>query len=117
MANRNMPREQRVQVAIDNWYPRFVANGVDINDFQRITGDLERWDDWCERWSACGALHACLAEEAEREGFRQSAAQHFHQAAVTYHFGKFMFFHRPEEHRAAHQQTVELYERALPYFD
>ena len=112
-----MTRDERVQAAIDNWYPRFVANGVDINDFQRITAGLERWDDWCGAWSECGAMHAALGEEAEAEGFFRSAAQHFWQAAMMYHFGKFMFFHKPVEHRAAHEQVVRLYDRALPYFD
>jgi dipeptidyl aminopeptidase/acylaminoacyl peptidase len=112
-----MAVEQRVQVAIDNWYPRFVANGVDINDFQRITAGVERWDDWCSAWSEWGAMHAQLGEESESNGFYRSAAQHFWQAAMMYHFGKFMFFHRPAEHRAAHDRTVELYARALPYFD
>jgi 2,6-dihydroxypseudooxynicotine hydrolase len=62
-------------------------------------------------------VHASLGEEAEREGHYVSAGTHFWQAAMLYHFGKFMFFHRPAEHRSAHQKVVELYHRALPYFD
>lgn len=116
MTTREMTRERRVQVAIENWAPRFVANGVDFNDFQRVTEPLERWDDWCAAWSAAGAQHAQLAEEAEREGFYTSAGQHYVQAAMMYHFGKFMFFHRPEEHQAAHEEVVRLYERGLPYY-
>lgn len=112
-----MAVDQRVRVAIDNWYPRFVANGVDINDFQRVTAGVERWDDWCAAWSRQGAVHVQLAEECEADEFYRSAGQHFWQGAMLYHFGKFMFFHRPEEHRVAHERTVELYARALPYFD
>ena len=112
-----MARDERVQAAIDNWYPRFVANGIDINDFQRITADLERWDEWCAAWSQWGAMHACLGDEAEAEGSYRSAAQHYWQAAMMYHFGKFMFFHHPAEHRKAHEQVVRLYHQALPYFD
>ena len=112
-----MARDERVRAAIDNWSPRFVANGVDSNDFQRVTAGLERWDEWCRAWSECGAIHACLGEEAEAEGFYRSAAQHFWQAAMLYHFAKFMFFHRRAEHRAAHERTVTLYGRALPFFD
>ena len=41
-----MARDERVQSAIDNWAPRFISNGVDANDFQRITNSVERWDDW-----------------------------------------------------------------------
>lgn len=109
-------REKRIQVAIENWAPRFVANGVDFNDFQRVTEPLKRWDDWCAAWSAAGAEHARLAGEAEAEGFYVSAGQHYVQAAMLYHFGKFMFFHRPEEHRPAHEEVVRLYGCGLPYY-
>jgi hypothetical protein len=41
-----MEIEQRVQVAIENWAPRFLANGIDPNDLQRVTKRVTRWDDW-----------------------------------------------------------------------
>ncbi|MGH2449272.1 MAG: alpha/beta hydrolase family protein [Chloroflexota bacterium] len=108
-------RDSRLQVAIDNWAPRFVANGVDINDFQRITASLESWDGWCAAWSIEGEAHAEMGEQAALEGFDLSAAQHFWQSAMMYHFGKFMFFHRPAEYRAAHHSTVQRYDQGLPY--
>lgn len=112
-----MGQDERIRAAIENWYPRFVANGVDVNDFNRITAGLSAWDEWCSAWSEWGAMHAELGDEAEREGLYRSAAQHFHQAAMMYHFGKFMFFHRPDEHRCAHERVVGLYARALPLMD
>ncbi len=60
-----MARDESVQSAIDNWAPRFVANGVDINDFQRVTKSIERWDDWCQKWSECGAMHEQMGEQAD----------------------------------------------------
>lgn len=112
-----MATDERVLGAIENWAPRFVANGVDFNDFQRVTRRIERWDDWLREWSACGAIHQTLGEEAEAAGCYLSAGQHFFQAAIAYHFGKFLFVHRPEELQEAHEHTVALYQRALPYFD
>lgn len=112
-----MQIEERVQVAIDNWAPRFLANGVDPNDFQRVTRRIERWDDWSREWSACAAMHERMGEEAEAQECYQSAAYHYFHAAITYHFGKFMFVHRPDELRAAHEKVVHTYQRALPYFD
>jgi dienelactone hydrolase len=111
-----MARDEQVQSAIDNWSPRFVANGVDINDFQRITGSLEHWDAWCQRWSECGAMHEQMGEKAEAEGHYESAAYHYFHAAITYHFGKYLFVHRPQELRAAHEHVVRDYQKALPYF-
>jgi len=112
-----MARDEQVQSAIDNWAPRFVANGVDINDFQRITNSVERWDDWCQQWSECGAMHEQMGEKAEAEGYYVSAAYHYFHAAITYHFGKYLFVHKPLELRTAHEHVVRDYQKALPYFD
>ena len=112
-----MARDERVQSAIDNWAPRFTANGIDPNDFQRVTNSIERWDDWCQKWSECGAMHAHMGEQAEASGYYESAAEHYFHAAIAYHFGKYLFVNKPQELRAAHDRTVSLYKRALPYFD
>ena len=112
-----MQTEERVQVAIENWAPRFIANGVDPNDFQRITKRVERWDDWSREWSVVAAMHERLGEEAEAQECYQSAAYHYFHAAITYQFGKFLFVQRPGELRSAHEKVVQTYQRALPYFD
>src|SRR6266446_10767019 len=66
---KHMARDEQVQSAIDNWAPRFISNGVDFNDFQRVTNSVERWDDWCQAWSECGAMHEQMGEQAEAEGY------------------------------------------------
>ena len=110
-------RDERVQIAIENWAPRFVNNGVDFSDFQRVTGVIERWDDWCHEWSLCGAMHEALGAEAEAQACYASVAQHYFHAAMSYHIGKFMFIHRLDELRTAHEHVVRDYQHALPYFD
>ncbi len=111
-----MARDEEVQSAIDNWAPRFVSNGVDFNDFQRVSNSVERWDDWCQKWSACGAMHEQMGEQAEADEQYESAAYHFFHAAISYHFGKYLFVRKPQELRAAHEHVVRDYQRALPYF-
>ncbi len=112
-----MQIEERVQIAINNWAPRFLANGVDPNDFQRMTSRLERWDDWNREWSQCAAMHERMGEEAEAQENYQSAAYHYFHAAITYHFGKFLFVNRPDELRTGHENVVRTYQKALPSFD
>ena len=112
-----MARDEQVQSAIDNWAPRFVANGVDSNDFQRVTNSVERWDDWCAAWSETGAMHERMGEQAETEEHYESAAYHYFHAAISYHFGKYLFVHKPQELRTAHEHVVQDYKRALPYFE
>jgi dienelactone hydrolase len=112
-----MARDEFVQSAIDNWAPRFISNGVDINDFQRVTNSIERWEDWCQKWSECGAMHEQMGEQAEAQGHYTSAATHYLHAAMAYHFGKFLFVSNPHELRAASDKTVHVYQKALPFFD
>jgi 2,6-dihydroxypseudooxynicotine hydrolase len=104
-------------VAIEHWAPRFIANGIDFNDFQRVTASVERWEDWCAAWSACGSMYEQFGMEAEAEGSAVSAGQHFLHAALAYHFGKFLFVDRPVEQRVAHEDAIRAYQRALPYVE
>jgi 2,6-dihydroxypseudooxynicotine hydrolase len=112
-----MPIDERVQIAIENWEPRFLANGIDPNDFQNVTKRVEQWDDWIREWSACAAIHLELGEQAEKEHYYESAGSHYFHAAMAYHFGKFVFVQNPAELRIAHQHVVDAYQRGLPYFD
>jgi 2,6-dihydroxypseudooxynicotine hydrolase len=112
-----MARDELVQSAIDHWAPRFVANGIDINDFQRVTSSIERWDDWCQQWSECGAMHEQMGVQAETEEHYESASYHYLHAAMAYHFGKFLFVKKPQELLAAHHHAVHAYKKALPICD
>ena len=60
--------DERVASAIAHWAPRFTTNGVTVSDFQRITGPVERWADWCAAWSQVGAEHEALGRAALDEG-------------------------------------------------
>ncbi|HEX4787647.1 MAG TPA: alpha/beta hydrolase [Actinospica sp.] len=109
--------DELVASAIANWAPRFTTNGVAVSDFERITRGLEHWADWCAAWSAVAAEHRALAEEAEAEGRLRSAGRHYAQAAVYYHFAKFLFVQHPDQMRAAHAEAVRCLDAALPHLD
>lgn len=104
--------DDRVASAIRHWAPRFIANGVDYNDFVSATSRIDQWDQWCAVWSAVGDAHARLAEEALIQNRALSAAQHFFEASMAYHFGKFLFVDHPKQRLAASRLTVEMYARA-----
>lgn len=98
--------DARVQAAIDNWAPRFVAQGVDYNDFVRTTGAIERWEDWLAAWVGLGEVHTALAEEAEAAGRRLSAGEAYVRAALSFHFAKFVWMIDPVRHRDASERAV-----------
>lgn len=108
-------RDNRVEIAIHNWAPRFVSSGVPLADFEQVTASVTQWDEWCGAWSARAAIHEKLGREALAASCGYTAGQHLTRAALCYHFGKFMFVHKPEEMRAAHMKVVECRRLALPY--
>ena len=109
--------DARVQSAIAHWAPRFVSNGVPLNDFEDVTAGLERWEDWCRAWSARAAMHEELGRRSLAEGYRISAGEHLTRAAVCYHFSKFLFVIDPGQMAAAHRKAVECRNLALPLID
>jgi len=109
--------DSRVEAAVSHWAPRFIANGIDYNDYVRVTAGIDRWESWCERWCAAGQVHAQLGRTALAEGRTRSAGSHLAQAAVYYHFAKFMFVDDLGQMKAAHQLAVGCLNEALPYLD
>jgi 2,6-dihydroxypseudooxynicotine hydrolase len=107
--------DDRVASAIAHWGPRFTTNGVTVSDFQRVTGSLQRWEDWCAAWSRVGAEHESLGRTALEQGRHLSAGGHLAQAAVYYHFGKFLFVDDLDQMRAAHGRAVACLTDALPH--
>jgi pimeloyl-ACP methyl ester carboxylesterase len=106
--------DARVQAAIDNWAPRFVANGVDFNDFSRTTAKIERWDEWLDAWIETADEHRALAEEAESD---VSAGEAWVRSAVSYHFAKFVWVVDVERNRDATRRAIEALARAHAALD
>ena len=109
--------DTRVELAIAHWGPRFVTNGVTLSDFQQITGGIQVWDDWCSAWCSAAEEHEQLGTAALADARRRSAGVHLAQAAVYYHFAKFMFVHDIPQMRAAHERGVAALATALPFLD
>ncbi len=109
--------DELVASAVAHWGPRFTTNGVTTADFHRITGGVERWDDWCRTWTAEGAAHEALGRAALAEGRERSAGDHLARAAVYHHFAKFVFVADVEQMRAAHARAVACLTDALPHLD
>jgi 2,6-dihydroxypseudooxynicotine hydrolase len=111
------PAEDRVRIAAAHWKPRFVANGIDVNDFERVLEETTEWRDWAPAWKAMGDDHLALATEAERAGRTVTATAAFQRAAWCYHLGKFLWFEDPALHDALSKAMVWAYSRAMPHLD
>ena len=107
----------RVQVAAHHWRPRFVANGIDVNDFDETVARTAGWQDWGPQWRAVGLKHETLGDEALAAGHDVSAADAYQRAAWCYHLGKFLWFEDLALHNELRELSVAVYRRALPHLD
>jgi dipeptidyl aminopeptidase/acylaminoacyl peptidase len=107
----------RVQLAVSHWKPRFVANGIDVNDFERVQAATLEWADWAPNWKAVGDTHRALAEDAAADGHVVSATEAFQRAAWCYHLGKFLWFEDVALHLEMSALVRATYARALPHLD
>lgn len=103
--------------SLEKWTPRFVANGVDPNDLERLQDDIEAWADWCPAFSDVGEEHASLGEAALERGDHEGAARHFVQASMYYHFGSHVWHVDDDVRDEAHQRAVELFGRGGQFLD
>ena len=111
-----MPDAQ-LEAAILNWEPRVVANGVDVNDYRRVAGSVESWDEWLPAWESHGDQLAGEAAAAEALGRAETAGELWRRAASSYHFGKFVWILDLELHARVSQKAVAALGNALRLLD
>jgi alpha-beta hydrolase superfamily lysophospholipase len=102
-----------VQRLAGNWIYRCVENGVPLYDYNRITGPLKSWDEWCAAWDKSGEARLADAAVAEKAGQLRTAADLNLIAAMEFHFGKFLFLQDPEQYAATAAKAAKAYRAAL----
>lgn len=107
----------RVKVAAHHWRPRFVANGIDVNDFDETVAATADWAEWAPNWRSVGIRHEKLGDEALAAGRLVSAAEAYQRAAWCYHLGKFLWFEDVALHGELRDRSVAVYRRALAQLD
>jgi dienelactone hydrolase len=110
-----MSPDSLVASAISHWAARFVANGVNLTDFEEVTAASPSWNDWCRTWSERASVHERLGREALDQKRHLSAGEHLQRAGVYYHFGSFLFVHDIPQMKTAHLKGVECRNLALPH--
>jgi dienelactone hydrolase len=109
--------DEMLATATAHWGPRLTANGVLPSDFTRVISTISTWKEWCPAWIGVGRTHEDLGNRAQAEGRSRSAGQHFVRAAVSYHFGKFLYFEDMEQAGIAATSAARCLAAALPNLD
>ena len=109
--------DAKVQAVVANWYPRFLANGIDYFDLSRTLDAVDGWDDWADAWTATADRYDALGREALAEGHRVTAAEHLRRAALTLQFAQFVLTEDPPRRAALQARMSALYAEAAPLLD
>jgi len=88
----------------------FVANGIDVNDFDDVLARTQEWADWGPNWLAMGAVHEDIGHDA-RIADTCVRRRRLPAAAWCYHLGKFLWFEDLDLHATLRDQAVSVYRR------
>jgi 2,6-dihydroxypseudooxynicotine hydrolase len=109
--------DDRLATALEHWAPRLTGNGVLPADLARVATGIVSWHEWCDAWIDVAAEHEGLGRAALAAGRLLSAGEHLRRAAVSYHFGRFVYFEDLELAGRAAAGAVRCLTDALPYLD
>lgn len=93
------------------------AQGVDPNDFERITGGIDSWETWPDRWGDAADGYARTAAEAQEQGRTVTAATAWLRAATLYHFSRFVWVVDMARNQEILGKAVAAYRTALEQLD
>ncbi len=109
--------EEKLKAVVANWYPRFLANGLDGLQVRDILARIERWDQWAPEWTASAQAWEARGEAALEAGHHLTAGHHLQRAALTLQFAQFVLTEDVEQRTAIHRRQMALYRRAAPLLD
>lgn len=110
-------RDPYVEMAVTNWAPRFIQNGVDYAGFTATMARIATWDQWLPEWVRSADEHAEIAEEAEAAGHGLTAGHAWRRAAVSRHFAKFVWTLDLDRVAEATLRSVAEMRRAFSFLD
>ena len=108
-------KDPRIIAAAAHWSHRMVTNGVPLADFQDVTNNINRWEDWCSAWCERGSIHESLGKKALDDERFISYVDHQATAAACYHFGKFLFVNDMKQMKSAHKKAIFSHREVLKY--
>lgn len=98
-----------------HWMPRMVVAGMDMNDVLRIRAKKPTWEEWPGLWNQLGDKHQARGDEEMAKGHTVTATAAYRMASLSYHYGHFMLFDRPELKKEMMLKSMAVLDKALPH--
>jgi 2,6-dihydroxypseudooxynicotine hydrolase len=106
--------DEKLDAVVANWYPRFLANGLDGLQVRDTLARIQSWDQWAPAWAASARVWEERGERALAAGHLVTAGEHLRRAALTLQFAQFVLTEDIEQRESLHRRQVALYRRAAP---
>jgi dienelactone hydrolase len=106
--------DDKLETVVANWYPRFLANGLDGLQVRDILRRIQRWDQWAPVWTASAQAWADRGEAAVAAGHLVTAGEHLKRAALTLQFAQFVLTEDIAQRSAIHHRQIAVYRSAAP---
>jgi alpha-beta hydrolase superfamily lysophospholipase len=107
----------KVDSVVANWFPRFLANGIDYFDLLRTLDAVDGWNTWAGAWTATADEYERLGEQALADGHRVTAAEHLRRASLTLQFAQFVLVEEPERRALLQARMARTYARCALLLD
>lgn len=112
---RNAEVETTLQQVVSHWQTRMQVAGLSPNIITQLIEQTGSWENWCQTWSKEALSLEKRGVQAERQGLTVTAAEHYMQASLLYHFAQFVFFNDLEQKKIAAEHKYTVYQSAAPY--
>jgi dipeptidyl aminopeptidase/acylaminoacyl peptidase len=106
--------QPKLEAVVANWYPRFLANGLDGLQVRDTLARIQRWEQWAPEWVASAQAWEERGAAALEAGHLVTAGEHLTRAALTLQFAQFVLTEDVEQRTAIHRRQIELYRQAAP---
>jgi 2,6-dihydroxypseudooxynicotine hydrolase len=106
--------DDKLEAVVANWYPRFLANGIDGMQVRDTLARIQCWDQWAPEWTASAEVWEQRGEAALDAGHDVTAGEHLQRAALTLQFAQFVLTEDVVQREAIHRRQIALYRRAAP---
>jgi 2,6-dihydroxypseudooxynicotine hydrolase len=95
--------------------PRFLAGGMDPNDFLKVIDKVNTWDDWVNGIQKYADERKNLGEQALANERYISAGEYFIESGIYYHFAVLGYFEDMDRKYALKKKSVETYALGFDY--
>lgn len=110
-------KENRLLSVVEHWLPRIEVAGIPSATAKAVIDEAGVWENWLATWSAAGARHAEIAENALKRNRNLTAGDAYARASLFYHFAQFMAFDDLSAKQRAASRKVELFRLAAPLLE